>query len=120
MGTVVSYFDHKRRTRGGKAHYVDPVIAEVLEALLALGGGAHRQLVADQIAQRRSGRSCPAEATARDEIYAAFDAYLVWAVPRKAAPLLERPLGDGSYRWALTDAGRRLFQSAAPAARVVR
>jgi hypothetical protein len=120
VGTVVSYFDHKRRTKGGKAHYVDPVIAEILDALFDLGGCAHRQLVADQIAQRRSGRSCPAEATARDEIYAVFDAYLVWAAPRKAAPLLERPLGEGSYRWALTDAGRRLFQSAAPAARVVR
>ena len=96
------------------------MIAEILEALLVLGGCAHRQLVADQIALRRNGRSCPAEATARDEIYAAFDAYLVWAAPRKAAPLLERPLGQGSYRWALTDAGRRLFQPAPPATRMVR
>lgn len=120
VGTVVSYFDHKRRAKGGKAHHVDPMIAEILEALLVLGGCAHRQLVADQIAQRRSGRSAPAEVAARSEIYAAFDAYLVWAAPRKTPPLLERPLGDGSYRWALTDAGRRLFQSAPPAARMVR
>jgi hypothetical protein len=120
VGTVVSYFDHKRRARSGKAHHIDPMIAEILEALLVLGGCAHRQLVADQVVQRRSGRSCPAEVAARNEIYAAFDAYLVWAAPRKAAPLLERPLGEGSYRWALTDAGRRLFQPAPPATRMVR
>ena len=120
VGTVVSYFDHKRRAKGGKAQHVDPVIAEILEALLVLGGCAHRQMVADQIAQRRSGRSCPAEVAARNEIYAAFDGYLARAASRKAAPLLERPLGEGSYRWALTDAGKRLFQSAPPAARMVR
>ncbi len=120
VGTVVSYFDHKRRAKGGKARHIDPLIAEILEALLALGGCAHRQMVADQIAHRRSGRSCPAEAAARDEIYAAFDAYQAWTATRKATPLLDRPLGEGSYRWALTDAGKRLFQSAAPATRMVR
>lgn len=120
MGTVVSYFDHKRRSKGGKAHHIDPVIAEILDALFDLGGCAHRQMVADQIAQRRSGRSCAAEVAARNEIFAAFDAYLVRAASRKSPALLERPLGDGSYRWALTDAGRRLFQSAAPAARMAR
>ena len=51
VGTVVSYFDHKRRAKGGKAQHVDPVIAEILEALLVLGGCAHRQMVADQIAR---------------------------------------------------------------------
>jgi hypothetical protein len=120
VGTVVSYFDHKRRSKGGKAHHIDPVIAEILDALFDLGGCAHRQMVADQIAQRRSGRSCAAEVAARNEIFAAFDAYLVRAASRKSPALLERPLGDGSYRWALTDAGRRLFQSAAPAARMAR
>ncbi|TPW02343.1 MAG: outer membrane efflux protein [bacterium] len=120
VGTVVSYFDHKRRAKGGKARLVDPVVIEILEALLALGGCAHRQMVADQIAQRRSGRSGPAGIAARNEIYAAFDAYLAWAVIRKTTPLLDRPLGEGSYRWALTDAGRRLFQSAQPAVRMVR
>jgi len=120
VGTVVSYFEHKRRAKGGRARHIDPVIAEILEALLVLGGCAHRQMVADQIAQRRSGRSCPAEVAARDEIFAAFDAYLVWAAGRKTAPLLERPLGVGSYRWALTDAGARLLQLSAPASRMVR
>jgi len=120
VGTVVSYFDHKRRAKGSKARHIDPLIAEILEALLVLGGCAHRQMVADQIAQRRSGRSGPAEVAARNEIYAAFDAYLAWAASRKTTPLLDRPLGEGSYRWALTDAGRRLFQPAPSAARMVR
>jgi hypothetical protein len=120
VGTVVSYFEHKRRAKGGRARHIDPVIAEILEALLALGGCAHRQLVADQIAQRRSGRSCPAEVAARNEIYAAFDAYLAWAATRKTPPLLDRPLGSGSYRWALTEAGTRLFQPTLTVARMVR
>ncbi len=96
------------------------MVIEILEALLALGGCAHRQMVADQIAQRRSGRAGPAEVAARNEIYAAFDAYMVWTANRKIAPLLDLPLGEGSYRWALTDAGKRLFQSALPAAQMVR
>jgi len=120
VGTVVSYFDHARRAKGGKARHVDPMIAEILEALLVLGGCAHRQMVADQVVQRRSGRTAPAEPAARDEIYAAFDAHLAWASTRRSPPLLDRPLGDGSYRWALTDAGTRLFQSAPPIKRTVR
>ena len=120
VGTVVSYFDHARRAKGGKARHVDPLIAEILEALLVLGGCAHRQMVADQVVQRRSGRSCHAEPAARDEIYAAFDAHLAWAATRKSPPLLDRPLGAGSYRWALTDAGTRLFQSAPPIKRTAR
>ena len=120
MGTVVSYSDHKRQARGGKARLVDPVVLEIVEALVVLGDCAHRQLVADQIAHRRGNRTGSSEAAARDEIYAAFDAYLTWAAARKALPLLERPLGEGSYRWALTDAGKRLCQSTPPAARMVR
>lgn len=120
MGTVVSYFEHKRRAVRGRARHIEPVMAEILEALLALGGCAHRQAVADQIAFRRSGRSCPADAATRSEIYAAFDTYVTRASTRKAPSLLWRPLGPGSYRWALTETGLALFQSAPPAARMVR
>lgn len=95
-------------------------MVEILEALHALGGCAHRQAVADQIALRRNGRSCPAEAAARNEIYAAFDAYLNWPASRKAAPLLWLPLGSGSYRWALTDAGQQLFHPMLSASRMTR
>lgn len=120
MGTVVSYFDHKRRAKGGRTRHVDPVIAEILEALLVLGGSAHRQAVADRITLRRSGRPCPSDTEARNEVYAAFDAYLTWAATRQAPPLLWLPMGSASYRWALTDAGLSLFQPAPPAARMVR
>lgn len=120
MGAVVSYLDHERRAKGGRAPQVDAVITEILESLLALGGSAHRQEVADLIVRRRSGRPGPAEGVDRDEIYVAFDAYLTCAATRKSSPLLYRPLGAGSYRWALTAAGSRLFQSTMPAARMVR
>ncbi|MBU1540066.1 MAG: hypothetical protein KKC29_01075 [Alphaproteobacteria bacterium] len=120
MGAVVSYFEHKRRVGGGRARHIDPVMVEILEALHALGGCAHRQAVADQIALRRSGRPCPAEAALRTEVYAAFDVYLNWLASRKAVPLLWLPLGAGSYRWALTLAGQQLFQPAPAAGRTVR
>ena len=120
MGTVLSYVDHKRRSPGGRARPVDPVIAEILEALLTLGGSAHRQAVADQVCLRRGGRSGPPEPAARDEIYGAFDAYLARVATRKVPPLMWLPLGCGSYRWSLTDAGQDLFQTGAPALRMVR
>ena len=120
MGTVLSYVDHKRRSPGGRARPVEPVIAEILEALLTLGGSAHRQAVADQVCLRRGGRSGSPEPAARDEIYGAFDAYLARVATRKVPPLLWLPLGCGSYRWSLTDAGQDLFQTGAPALRMVR
>lgn len=120
MGTVVSYFEHKRRSGGARVRQIDPVMVEILDALLELGGGAHRQAVADQIALRRTGRSRPADAAVRSQIYAAFDAYMARAATRKAPSLLWQPLGPGSYRWALTDTGQGLFQSPALAPRMVR
>jgi len=120
VGTVLSYVDHKRRSPGGRARSVDRVITEILEALLTLGGNAHRQANADQVCLRRGGRSGPPEPAARDEIYAAFDAYLARVATLKAPPLLWLTLGSGSCRWSLTDAGQDLFQTGAPALRMVR
>lgn len=120
VGAVLSYFEHKRRAPGGRARHIDPAITEILESLLALGGSAHRQAVADLVSLRRGDRSGPSEFAARGEIYSAFDAYLTWAPTRKLPPLLWLPLGSGSYRWALTEAGQHLFQTRPPAVRMVR
>ena len=120
MATVLSYSEHKRRAPAGRARPVDPLIAEVLEALLTLGGSAHRQAVVDQICLNRGGRAGSTEPAARDEIYSAFDAYLGSVSTRKVAPLLWLPLGSGSYRWALTDAAQYLFQTRSPGLRMVR
>ena len=120
VGTVLSYVDHKRRSPGGRARSVEPVITEILEALLTLGGSAHRQAVADEVCLRRVGRSGSTESAARDEIYGAFDAYLARVATRKAPPLLWLTLGSGSYRWSLKDVGQDLFQTGAPALRMVR
>ena len=120
VGTVLSYVEHKRRASSGRARPIDPLTAEILEALVTLGGSAHRQAVADQVCLRRGGRSGPSDSTARDEIYSALDAYLGSVSTRKVAPLLWLPLGTGSYRWALTDAGHSLFQTRSPGLRMVR
>jgi hypothetical protein len=120
MGTVVSYFEHSRRARPGRLRHADPVLVGILEALLVLGGQAHRQAVADQVAFRRTGRFGPADAAERDEIYDAFDRYLAGTTTGRAQRLLWLPLGPGSYRWALTDASLRLLQPTSPDMRLVR
>jgi hypothetical protein len=120
MGAVVSYYEHKIRAGRGRARAVDPLVVEIIEALVALGGGAHRQSVADEIAVRRTGRACRAEAALQTEVYAAFDGYLTWAATRKVPPLLHLPLGAGSYRWALTDAGMNLLRPSASALSMAR
>ena len=88
---------------------VEPIVAEVIEALLQRGGSAHRQVVADHIDSVRAGRPVAATRELQHEIYQGFQRYLDLAETRRPAPLLHRPLGPASYRWALTSSGERLF-----------
>ena len=103
MGRVVDF--QKYRTR----REIDPVVAEIAEALSLLGGTAHRLQVADLIASRRAGRLSKASVDQADTIFAAFDRYLQVAARRRPAPLLWRPLGRDSYRWGLTETGTSLL-----------
>ena len=96
---------------------VDPIVGEVVHALLALGGSAHRDTVVTHIASARAGRTTTATSDLRAEIHAGFQSYIDAASTRRPAPLLHLPLGAGSYRWALTEAGRALFTRPAPSAR---
>lgn len=112
MGAVISYSAFKKGARSSVAKgSIDPIVGEIVHALLVLGGSAHRDMVANQIASARAGRSVTATAALRTEIIAGFQHYIGSAPARRPAPLLHLPLGDGSYRWALTDAGRGLFAS---------
>jgi hypothetical protein len=121
MGAVVSFREHTRRAPAARARHVDPVLIEVVEALQALGGGAHRQTVADEVLLRRTGRNAPVTLAARQAVYGSVDVYLSGlAARRRAQPLLWRPLGPDSYRWALTGAGEALLRPSTPAARRVR
>ncbi|CAN5214247.1 hypothetical protein BH09PSE1_BH09PSE1_09520 [soil metagenome] len=109
MATVINYADYKRGLRLGRAKFVDPVLADIIDVLLTSGGVAHRQVVADRIASRRLGRPAIADRKVQDEVFGVFDDYLAVAATRRPAPLLCLPFGAGSYRWALTPAGERLF-----------
>jgi hypothetical protein len=80
---------------------LNPLVGEIAEALLDLGGAAHRDLVVAYVAKRR-GVYRPTEAMRR-ELDEAFAAYCRGASDPRAANLLHLPYGPHSHRWALTD-----------------
>jgi hypothetical protein len=80
---------------------LNPLVGEIAEALLDLGGAAHRDLVVAYVAKRR-GIYRPTEAMRR-ELDEAFAAYCRDASDPRAANLLHLPYGPHSHRWALTD-----------------
>lgn len=88
------------RTRSEIA-ILNPLVAHIADALLELGGAAHRDLVVAHIAKRR-GVYRPTDAMRR-ELDEAFAAYCRGAVVPRAASLLHLPFGPHSHRWALTD-----------------
>mgnify|MGYP007020158829 CR=1 FL=1 len=79
---------------------LDARTGELVEVLLSLGGAAHRDMVIDRIAVRRSGnRASPGLAR---EVIEAFDAHRMAMIARGLPPLFHRPFGPDSLRWALT------------------
>ena len=105
MTNVISYAAYK--TAKGA---IDPLVADIIDALRANSGSAHRQDIADWVVGRRTGKPHKATADKREAVYAAFDSYLDAAVRRRPPPLLCKPLGPDSYRWALTSAALDLFE----------
>jgi hypothetical protein len=86
-----------KRTKGevGKS-----AVAEIADALLEMGGSAHRDAVIDRVAIRRGQRSV--SEGLRIELVEAFDRYCA-AMARKGRPaLFHLPFGEGSRRWSLT------------------
>jgi hypothetical protein len=102
MDKVVDFLVSKDRIRARRNRQLDPAIAEIVLALLALKGSAHREVVVDTVINARSGSSTKATAAERQELFAAFDAYLAGERPRSSAPLVHLPFGEGSHRGALT------------------
>ncbi len=92
------------RAEGGGAATVailNPLVDEIIQALLAMGGAAHRDSVIAYIAKQRGLFRPPAElARALEE---AFGAYCGGAVDPRSPGLLHLPYGAESQRWALTD-----------------
>ena len=103
MNAIISQAARRVTVRTGAGRRsVDPVVAEIVAALRVLGGSAHRQRVADQIAQTRTGRPLPATREVSELIFEAFRRHAESTGGRRAAPLFHTPFGAGSYRWALT------------------
>ena len=92
--------DRRRRKASAQAGD-DGLVAEIVEALLALGGTAHRDLVAEQVAMARGGGEAPPPSLkARLEAAFATRLRLDRSGPDGAA-LFALPFGEGSHRWAL-------------------
>lgn len=105
MGDVVSYSAFK--SAKGR---IDPLVADIIDALRGFGGVAHRQDVADWISSRRAAAAGRPTVLDREEVYKAFANYIAMAERRRPTPLLHTPLGADSYRWALTGAAMDLCE----------
>jgi hypothetical protein len=83
-----------------KSEAAKSAVAEIADALLEMGGSAHRDAVIDRVAIRR-GQMFGSESL-RLELVEAFDRYCA-AMARKGRPaLFHLPFGEGSRRWSLT------------------
>ncbi len=94
---------------GGGVAILNPLVREIVEILLDLGGAAHRDLVVAHVAKRR-GIYRPSEAMRR-ELDEAFAAYCGGASDPRASGLLHLPYGPHSRRWALTDQAHAMLRS---------
>jgi hypothetical protein len=111
MDNIIAYPDRPRPNGARRASRIDPVIAEIVDALVHYRGQAHRDLVCNHIASMRAGRSVDASDTLRRDIIVAFHEHLdAMAASRRTRPLLELPFGAGSHRWGLSPEGARLFE----------
>lgn len=111
MSNIIAYPAAPRRSTARRGSKVDPLIAEIVDALVHYRGQAHRDLVCDYIASTRADRSVKASAGLRTEVIAAFHGHLeAMATARQPRALVELPFGEGSHRWGLSAEGARLFE----------
>lgn len=98
-----------RRARLKRMDAVHPIVGEIVETLQSLGGAAHRDLVADRIAEQRGGQSLRASEALRSDIFQAFEAHCE-AMPAATGRLLFcKPFGADSHRWALSASAREFL-----------
>ncbi len=98
---ILDYMAHSRR-KASRNPESDTLLAEIVDALLFLGGQAHRdQVIARVIAVRADGGG-PAPEILKAHIRAAFDwQYALDRSRRDRPPLFDLPFGETSHRWAL-------------------
>lgn len=93
-----------RRARLKRMDAIHPIVGEIVESLQGLGGAAHRDIVADRIAERRSGRNLKASDALRTDVFQAFEAHCEGAPRATGRLLFRKPFGPESNRWALSPA----------------
>lgn len=98
---ILNYMAQVRR-KARRNPEADPLVAEIVEALLGLGGQGHRTAVAERIASARAGEPTKPTQALIAHVRAAFEERLELdrAMHRPRA-LFDLPFGDGSHRWAL-------------------
>ena len=113
MATVeASELGRARRARLKRMDTIHPIVAEIVEILQSLGGSAHRDLVADQVAMRRSGLSVKASPALKDDVFQAFEAHCEGGPQTTGRLLFQKPFGGDSHRWALSPAARAFLGQA--------
>jgi hypothetical protein len=94
---------------GKKPIRVKPVLCRrVREALLSLGGEAHRSMVIEQVARNlgHDVRQIPEEL--QQEVIVSFEA--TWRDERKRAAFgFHLPFGEGSHRWGIVQPDSALY-----------
>lgn len=102
-----------RRARLKRMDAIHPIVGEIVETLQTLGGAAHRDLVANQIAVRRSGLSLKASPALKADVFQAFEAHCETGSSRITGRLLfHKPFGPASHRWALNPAASAFLEEA--------
>lgn len=89
-----------RRVKFAKTWNINPLVGEIVEILLIYGGSAHRNLVAERIAMRRTSEQI--SDGLKREIFEAFDTHCEGAANANQPALVFLPFGEGSHRWSLT------------------
>lgn len=98
---ILDYMAQVRRKARRNAD-ADPLVAEIVEALLSLGGQGHRNAVAERIASARAGEPAKPTEALIGHVRAAFEERLkLDRAMRRPRALFDLPFGDGSHRWAL-------------------
>lgn len=113
MSEVINLSVYRQGVRLRRVRQIEPMLVEIVDALARLGGAGHRRAIADQVFAGRTGKRAPAPRAVESEIYDVLDDYAEATRRRRSPPLVHRPLGEDSYRWALTPHGADLLRRAA-------
>jgi hypothetical protein len=100
MAQVLDDLDQARQLKLKRADLFNPLVGEIANALLQLGGAAHCDMVIDRIAITR-GSNFASDGLRRD-LMDAFDHHRATAAEQRRNAVLMLPFGDGSRRWGLS------------------